>query len=146
MWRKDGTWESIHATLRKRVRVRKNRDPERRRGRYPVGQDDLRRRGAKRLLSRWEEGEKGLKSATCSWTPKASCSKPCCPQRESDGLLEGIKTLLEGADQAFPRLRHLWLEAGYRGEDKGADWVEKTLGSGAWTWWSVPESPPPRRC
>jgi hypothetical protein len=93
-------------------------------------------------LSRWEEGEKGLKSATCSWTPKASCSKLCCPQRESDGLLEGIKTLLEGADQAFPRLRHLWLEAGYR----EADWVEKTLGSGAWTWGSVPQSPPPRRC
>jgi putative transposase len=43
---------------------------------------------------------------------------------------EGIKTLLEGADEAFPRLSHLWLDAGYRGEDKGADWVEKTLG---WT-------------
>jgi hypothetical protein len=36
---------------------------------------------------------------------------------------EGIKTLLEGADEAFPRLSHLWLEAGYRGEDKGADWA-----------------------
>ena len=23
---------------------------------------------------------------------------------------------------------HLWLEAGYRGEDKGKDWVEKELG------------------
>jgi putative transposase len=44
---------------------------------------------------------------------------------------EGIKTLLEGADQAFPRLCHLWVDAGYRGEDKGAEWVEKTLG------WSV---------
>ena len=36
---------------------------------------------------------------------------------------EGIKTLLRGADRAFPRLRHLWLDAGYRGEGKGADWV-----------------------
>jgi len=44
---------------------------------------------------------------------------------------EGIKTLLRGADRAFPRLSHLWLDAGYRGEGKGADWVEKTLG------WSV---------
>jgi putative transposase len=41
---------------------------------------------------------------------------------------EGIKTLLERADQAFPRLRHVWLDGGYRGEDKGADWVQKTLG------------------
>jgi putative transposase len=44
---------------------------------------------------------------------------------------EGIKMLLEGADQAFPSLSHLWVDAGYRGEDKGAHWVEKTLG------WSV---------
>jgi putative transposase len=28
MWRKDGTWERIHAALRKRVRVRLKRDPE----------------------------------------------------------------------------------------------------------------------
>ena len=39
--------------------------------------------------------------------------------------------LLEGAEQAFPRLSHLWVDAGYRGEDKGGDWVEKTLG------WSI---------
>jgi putative transposase len=51
---------------------------------------------------------------------------------------EGIKTLLLRAKERFPRLSHLWLEAGYRGEDKGADWVEKTLG------WSVDlvERPP----
>jgi putative transposase len=41
---------------------------------------------------------------------------------------EGIKMLLEHAGEAFPRLKHLWLDGGYMGEDKGADWVEKTLG------------------
>ena len=41
---------------------------------------------------------------------------------------EGIKTLLRDADQAFLRLSHVWLDAGYRGENKGADWVEKALG------------------
>jgi putative transposase len=56
---------------------------------------------------------------------------------------EGIKWLLRRANEQFPRLRHLWLEAGYRGEDKGADWVQKTLG------WSVdlverPRKPAPR--
>jgi hypothetical protein len=35
------------------------------------------------------------------------------------------------ADEHFPRLKHLWVDAGYRGEDKGKDWVQKTLG------WSV---------
>ena len=54
----------------------------------------------------------------------------------------GIKELLRRADRLFPRLSHLWLDAGYRGEDKGADWVEKTLG------WSVdlverPKKPAP---
>ena len=43
---------------------------------------------------------------------------------------EGIKPLLDGAKELFPRLSHLWLDAGYRGEDKGRGWVEKVLG---WT-------------
>ncbi len=43
---------------------------------------------------------------------------------------EGIKTLLEHAKGLFPRLSHLWLNAGYRGENKGRGWVEKVLG---WT-------------
>jgi putative transposase len=56
---------------------------------------------------------------------------------------EGIKWLLRRANEQFPRLRHLWLDAGYRGEDKGAHWVQKTLG------WSVdlverPRKPAPR--
>ena len=52
---------------------------------------------------------------------------------------EGIKTLLRRADEAFPRLSHVWLDAGYRGEDKGADWVQKTLG------WSVDLVERPRK-
>jgi transposase len=52
---------------------------------------------------------------------------------------EGIKALLRRADGQFPRLSHLWLDAGYRGEDKGADWVEKTLG------WSVDLVERPRK-
>jgi putative transposase len=43
---------------------------------------------------------------------------------------EGIKTLLGCADEKFPRLSHLWLDSGYRGEEKGKGWVEKALG---WT-------------
>ena len=38
---------------------------------------------------------------------------------------EGIKELLEHANESFPRLKHLWLDAGYRGEEKGKGWVEK---------------------
>ena len=57
---------------------------------------------------------------------------------------EGIKELLQHTGERFPRLTHLWLDAGYRGENKGKDWVEKTLG------WSVeivkrPRKPAPQK-
>jgi len=52
---------------------------------------------------------------------------------------EGIKPLLAGAKELFPRLSHLWLDAGYRGEEKGRGWVEKVLG------WSVDLVERPRK-
>ncbi len=41
---------------------------------------------------------------------------------------EGIKVLLGCAKDLFPGLSQLWMDGGYNGEDKGGDWVEKTLG------------------
>jgi hypothetical protein len=55
---------------------------------------------------------------------------------------EGIKTLLRQADVEFPRLKHLWLDSAYRGENKGKDWVRKAL---AWSSSSVRESLPLKR-
>jgi transposase len=52
---------------------------------------------------------------------------------------EGAKTLLEHVGEKFPRLSHLWLDAGYRGEKKGKGWVEKALG------WSVELVERPRK-
>src|SRR3712207_5787935 len=43
---------------------------------------------------------------------------------------EKIEPLLQSARKLFPCLSHLWLDAGYRGEEKGRGWVEKVLG---WT-------------
>jgi putative transposase len=45
---------------------------------------------------------------------------------------DGIKTLLRRADEHFPRLKHLWVDAGYRGEDKGKDWALRRLLDGVW--------------
>jgi len=59
---------------------------------------------------------------------------------------EGIKTLLRRADEAFPRLSHVWLDAGYRGEDKGADWALRRRWGGALNSSSVDESLLPKRC
>jgi transposase len=41
---------------------------------------------------------------------------------------DGIKPLLELVGERFPRLSHLWLDAGYNGKGKGKDRAEKALG------------------
>jgi hypothetical protein len=64
----------------------------------------------------------------------------------SEGLgHEGIKPLLERAGEPFSRLSYLWLDSGYRGEDKSKNWVEKAVG---WTVELVerPQKPAPKRC
>jgi transposase len=45
---------------------------------------------------------------------------------------EGIKLLLDTSarDRLPKRLSHLWLDAGYTGQEKGVGWVQKVLG---WT-------------
>jgi putative transposase len=54
---------------------------------------------------------------------------------------EGIKLLLDpSSSHRLPRLSQLWLDAGYTGEDKGADWVQKVLG---WTAEIVRHPPKP---
>jgi putative transposase len=99
-WRLDGTWERLHAALRKRVRVRLKRNPQ----------------------------------------PSAAIVDAQIQDRE------GIKLLLDtAARERLPeRLSHLWLDAGYTGQDRGAGWVESVLG---WTAEIVrhPPKPAPRR-
>jgi transposase len=54
---------------------------------------------------------------------------------------DGVTLLLppEEIKEQFPRLAHVWLDAGYNGKDKGQDWVEKELG-----WTTQVVKPPPR--
>jgi transposase len=59
---------------------------------------------------------------------------------------EGIKILLRQSDETFPRLSHLWLDGGYRGEDKGKDWAPRRPWAGAWIFRSVRKSPLLKKC
>jgi transposase len=48
---------------------------------------------------------------------------------------------MDGAATQFPRLRHVWLDAGYHGKGKGKDWIETPFG---WTAQIVQHPPKPR--
>lgn len=60
-----------------------------------------------------------------------------------------VHLVLAGLSALFPRLRHLWVDAGYSG--KGADWVRAVLGwtvevvkrPQRWVWLPEGAEPPP---
>jgi transposase len=75
LWRLDGTWEKMHAALRKTSAGAPEEEPSAQRGHsgQPVDQDDRRRR--RRAWLRWWEKVKGILSATYWSTRRDWCSK-----------------------------------------------------------------------
>jgi transposase len=125
-WRRDGTWERLHTVLREHLRVRLGRDPQPSAGIIDSQSVKTTSVGGVRGYDGGKQ-VKGRKRHLLVDTEGLVLTVSV----HSAGIMDrdGVKLLLADPVPAqFPRLGHVWLDAGYNGRGKGKDGIESTLG------------------
>ena len=125
-WRRDGTWRFVHTLLRERLRIRLGRDPQPSAG--IIDSQSIKTTGVGGVRG-YDGGKqvKGRKRPLLVDTESLVLTVSVHPANIMDR--DGVKLLLaDPVPTQFPRLHHVWLDAGYNGTGKGKDWIEQTFG------------------
>jgi putative transposase len=125
-WRKEGTWRRLQARLREPWRVVQGREAQPSAGILDSQRVKTTGVGGKR----GDDGAKqikGRKRHLLVDTPGLVLAATVHPADVMDR--DGVMLLLPPTQikREFPRLAHVWLDAGYNGKGKGQDWIEQHL-------------------